>query len=257
MGPIMRTVLSIDFDFWVKLEAAELLDWGHREALFFINQVWGIRAASALANGEDLRQIYTLPTDEVAPECLMRELKRKKLGFKKTKGAIAESHMCINGWLDGLRDLHVINIDAHHDLGYSGRSELDCSNWLLHLIEAGHVRKVTQIYPKWRLNSDEWSDEMSDRVAGLDVDYARYYGLENLPTGLPIDKVFVCRSGAWSPPWLDEHFISVVGAVFGYCSRVVLIGKDVSNPIEPRMFDWKAVELAAEQYKRVIASVGA
>lgn len=97
----------------------------------------------------------------------------------------------------------VWNFDAHHDAGYEGALEdvfrlgwVGCANWMCyyHLQGAAlHVR-----YPGWR--GGAMVRELGP-LCGVDRavdDWAE--------VPVVFDAVFVARSGALTPPWLDDGF---------------------------------------------------
>jgi len=203
-------LLSIDFDFWAETGEFELLDWGFREAKFWLEDIWSIRAIDAACQGKDIRERCKLAADEIAPDLLVRHLV-KELKCKVRRVALAESHLSAYNYFSGCKDINLVHIDAHHDMGYEPR-ELNCDNWLEHLINEDRVRSVTLIYPKWRLRTiNEWDDghKVLDRL-GDRVKIEVHYGLEHLPPKISYEKAFICRSGAWVPPWLDSECRSLM-----------------------------------------------
>jgi len=104
--------------------------------------------------------------------------------------------------------------DAHHDSGYPHKGDKDylsrllergawsCEDWMVLYRALGadlHVR-----YPEWRA----WA-VTGELEPAVYVD--RRVDDGSVPD-LEFDKVFVCRSGAWVPPWHDEAFNRFVAA---------------------------------------------
>jgi hypothetical protein len=97
----------------------------------------------------------------------------------------------------------VWNFDSHHDAGYEGRLDdvfrlgwVGCANWMCYYYLRGaalHVR-----YPAWR------DDAVRREVPPLCPVEREIDSGEAVP--LVFDAVFVARSGALTPPWLDERF---------------------------------------------------
>lgn len=52
----MKTVLSIDWDYWFK-DRPEM-DWGHQESEFYINFIWGLRASDIFRRGNSLEEFF-------------------------------------------------------------------------------------------------------------------------------------------------------------------------------------------------------
>jgi hypothetical protein len=155
---MIRTVLSIDFDFWAEHDAARL-DWGHNEVhLGPVNDLlWQLRAADALNNG-GISRTARIPPDECRPSQFLRSLETAGWDVVGARAAIAESHGSITPWLKRTRGpLRVINVDAHADLGYTDEHEPpNCANWLERLIESGravevvHTRLATEVQEEER-----------------------------------------------------------------------------------------------------------
>ena len=255
----MNNIISLDFDFWVDLLNADHHDWGAREAPFFINDIWPIRAISSLTCGVDLREECKIAKDEPHPSRFANILQDHNLQVKQI--AVAESHSIGYSWLKRLKNLHIIHIDAHHDLGYTQidhrrpmrLANIDCGNWLLALTQLGCVKKITIIYPKWRLRHDNEWEESCVRVveAAGDTELEVHFGLvEHLPMDLNIRKMLVCRSGAWSPPWLDGDFQDLVFGLTSVSSDITFFGSSVGNTFDSmfeRRIDWDEVEKNAAQ----------
>ena len=115
----------------------------------------------------------------------------------------------------------VTNFDAHHDFGYRTRARKrswDCGDWARWLQRAsqphGHVATV---YPEWRRELPEIPPRARDFHEAWYFDgwHDRYNSPWNSPLAVdsePFDFVFICRSGAWVPPWLDEEFDQFIAA---------------------------------------------
>ncbi|MEU9457568.1 hypothetical protein ACUN29_18885 [Streptomyces sp. WC2508] len=97
--------------------------------------------------------------------------------------------------------------DAHHDAGYRTNHDsfdawkesgdgIRCENWMLAHAWAGsdlHVR-----FPPWR-ESLARPPETPLVPVTMTID-------DGTPPAVAFDLVFVCRSGAWVPPWADGAF---------------------------------------------------
>lgn len=135
---------------------------------------------------------------------------------------IAESHLeaASAGVRRGVTE--VWNFDAHHDCGYRPRvvesllKVVDCSTWLaLYAVAlpdgAVHVR-----YPRWK-------DKAFDVEPEPEVACDRAFD-DGQPFPGGIDRIFICRSGIWTPPWCDDHFD-------GFVER---LGNDINPKRIPR-----------------------
>lgn len=169
-------------------------DWGHNEAPFYVGQVWDVRAAAFM--GADM----PLPQAQVEPHEFWGR-------FRFDPGArlyLADSHSLASNAmvLEGVDK--IWNFDAHHDCGYRPGEDADnlamgrvgCSNWGLyaHLVQGA---KFVQRYPRWKTRAFE-AEQAPSWVE------ARFEDPNEVTR--TFDRVFVCRSSAWVPPWCDEAF---------------------------------------------------
>ena len=252
-------ILSVDFDYWFpeKIE----YDWGHQESPFFIESIWSFRAAQMLVDGNDPR---TSPKylDKPYPFDFRNFLKEKGWTFKKRfQVFLAESHASAYHALSELSgDLTIYHIDAHHDFGYNRNlADVDCGNWLYHLAKDCSVRDINLVYPLWRENQYMNSDgdagnpemphqETLDTMKHLTGKMPHItYGLNSLPNDVKVDVVFICRSGAWVPPWLDEDFLLLASSFFA--GRVSLYTWKSLDDIRRRFPEWKDIEEQARQLR--------
>ena len=126
---------------------------------------------------------------------------------KKTKGKvlIADSHRKI--WnilshIDKNEPLGVINIDFHHDNYISGGRNVDCANWVRHLMSE---RSDTAFL---------WVRREDSEITSLLGSFP-YNQTELLQGALEgeFDYIFFCFSPEWTPPHLREEFLEM-------CDRV-------------------------------------
>jgi len=214
----MTALLTIDFDFFFRniLEAGEktdeerrllsLYDWGHREALFFLFDIWLIRAAAFRSRGLPLpgttgEEGGFWARCHIAPDADL---------------FLSESHLFAAHNRIATDVTEVVNVDAHHDAGYHRPSDwadhprwrravppelpkqLDCGNWAEKYLLAGVDYRV--VYPRWKGLREQAANWLT---ATRVVDDG---GEIVAPSGKPFTKVHVCRSGAWSPAWNDRAF---------------------------------------------------
>lgn len=192
--PAGRVLLSIDWDFFFPIPEYDphmLYDWAHREDKeMFYGIVWLIRAAGFFSQG------YELPVTS-------GEEKDFWSRFKLRHNAAlyyAESHSLILHQLVSAGVTRVLSFDAHHDAGYSGQfketDQVGCYNWAAHLASRGVEVKV--IHPAWKYYAFDCEETSQVEVERM-ID-------NGSPITEEIDAVFVCRSGAWTPGWLDDDF---------------------------------------------------
>lgn len=220
-----KVMISIDWDFFFPLPAAKdlqrwlLFDWGHRETPFFHSAlIWEIRAHAFARAG------LPLPRTSAEATTFWHWLS-DRVDLRHVMLETRESHVDAFATVVHCEITHVINFDAHHDCGYTGKrkrniyphartEEIDCGDWL-GVLATEYGVEATVIYPAWRTDCPERRG---------DADGVRY-----LQTGrdvISIDKlleqyqddvvsVFVCRSGAWTPTWIDGDFARFVSQAPG------------------------------------------
>jgi len=93
----------------------------------------------------------------------------------------------------------ITSYDAHHDAGYNVDSSTpQCDNWISHVKYDLNINDLEIRYPSWK----PWAMQVEPKptfnltriVDSVEPDEKIYY------------RVFICRSGAWVPPWLDNEF---------------------------------------------------
>jgi hypothetical protein len=199
----MKRLLSVDWDYFFPIPNSDdetwlLYDWGHKEApLFMGSMLWYSRDALFQARGlsrptvNDQWKTFWSRV-EIDPQAEM---------------VFGESHSWAAAQEIAEDVTEVWSFDAHHDLGYNLHDLEDavqgsytCGTWLVHYVKNG--AKVHVRYPEWKDPEEDGRPKI-----GQLHDLATYDPLERLPI---FDRVFVCRSGAWVPPWCDEDYVTFV-----------------------------------------------
>lgn len=196
----MGVLLSVDWDFFADMSGENdpkliyMYDWGHSEAHHseLLNILWVSRAAGFTHFGLDL------PTTSGEEDTFWSRFKFSD----KCELFIAESHMNAAN-VDVYSGINkVLNYDAHHDCGYNNENNIAetmrvaCEDWLLLYDMIGADIEV--VYPRWRSYALE-----AEPKPPIDVDRRVDDGLlvEDV-----IDRIYICRSGSWVPPWLDDKW---------------------------------------------------
>jgi hypothetical protein len=105
----------------------------------------------------------------------------------------------------------VVLFDAHHDCWDSHNDgKVYCHNWLRMWLEADEAREALWVYPKHLI--DNWGKQDVPEDLRSRVEAVEWNGLIELGD---IEAVHICRSGCWTPPWLDKGFIKFVKDGFG------------------------------------------
>jgi hypothetical protein len=210
-------LLVVDWDYFIPIGMHNpdgslsqhwmLYDWGHRESALFIEALWPARAAGFM------RLNLPLPTTTGEEKDFW---KRFSFSRKATVGYADSNAWAASPMVTGLgrRARQWKNVwlyDAHHDAGYNGADSLkalkegrwSCEDWMILYWALGaslHVR-----YPKWRAYVLSKREESPEPVPPIPVERL-IDAPENRPYTTVFDRVFVCRSGAWTPPWCDDAF---------------------------------------------------
>jgi len=248
-------LLTVDWDSFFPMPAPDntdawyLYDWGQKEAPFFMNGIWMMRAASFLRAGLELPSVND-EWRQFAQRFMLRDVETLYVG---------ESHMSAVGLLnEGFDEIWLY--DAHHDCGYQGTNEIDtikekeqvnCENWMIAYNVWGDVapEDMHVRYPHWKY----WA---------LDPDYGE--GEPALPIdrkmddGAPNDTVFdalyICRSGAWTPPWCDDlfdQFLLTWGA-----DEITDELAEGNCPLNKREFDVADAQVQADAMNELLAKEG-
>jgi len=205
-----QRLLVVDWDFFFPEktqdpEQWQLYDWGHQESSLFLGPIWTIRAEAFDYHGIPRPGM----TDErfgfwdrfkIADDAMLYYADSNMYAIDQQVRFSASEFGTGTVWL----------YDAHHDSGY-GRSIADvrrtgnvsCEDWMMgyRLFDkaALHVR-----YPRWKT----WAFDLEHKPS-ISVDRAFDDGKANKTR---FDTVFVCRSGAWTPPWCDWDFQAFIDA---------------------------------------------
>ena len=186
-------VLSIDFDYFIDAtpEQTGFFPDGGREMGDSLNRiVWAINYATAKVNGVMMNEIHAdmkklLQVREILAAC------------PSCPRMIADSHVHAHDFiLEHLKDgqtATIYNLDFHHDTYAHGDQDLNCGNWLLRLILENKTDKVF------------WVNRHDSASSGKEKSIQRL-PFKNLPRK-DYDLIYICRSGWWTPPTLDNAFI--------------------------------------------------
>jgi hypothetical protein len=242
--------LSIDFDFFSP-EAPEW-DWGH---LATSNEelVWTLRAKNLKAMGLD--PVLATYSNNPSFDTFWDILNKNGYDFSRVKKfGISDCHseaMKFYGvdWTGRSKPGRtLLNIDAHHDLGYGihDLSAVDSGNWhiALHKHRPKLISKI--LYPTWEKQESAFPMEITalhvmDHLDKSRVSAAKWSEEEIQKTAGKVDGVFICRSSLFVPPWKDYQFIDFVseaGMITGM--KPTLYG--IIDPMIARPFDMRKVE---------------
>jgi hypothetical protein len=108
---------------------------------------------------------------------------------------------------DRIADTGVWLFDQHHDCGYKpdalerlAAAGVTCEDWMLAL---SHLTGTAALHVRYPAHRSDAFDAEPEPIINLD---RRFDSLDDEMLPPFFDMVFVCRSGAWVPPWADEKF---------------------------------------------------
>lgn len=166
---------------------------------------------------------------------------------KKPKTAcVSESHLAAHHLLKDRECDEIVLVDQHHDCytegggpGCDNAVDVTCGNWARIWLEADPKRRMTWVRPDWLVFDQRfrWDDRvpshLKERVSLVTMAAFRaevkYYTF--------VEPAHICRSGGWTPPWLDRNFKDFVKR--GKFKHIEVIDPDVL-----RNRQWKAKEAA-------------
>ncbi|MCS6869222.1 hypothetical protein [Thermus sp.] len=206
-------LLAVDFDYFFPLPQdpghpeAFLYAWAHFETPYYREAAWEERALAFLLRGLPLPQAQGWEgfweRFTFAPGARLYYADSNALAF----------HPQVR---EGVEE--VVLYDAHHDAGYRPLGEEPaCDDWMVHYARQGARLRV--FYPPWRDPALEPEPQ---------VPLAREVDPGGRVEG-PFHRVFLCRSGAWVPPWADAAFFAFLAAA--------PLPKVPLEPVAPRAWD--------------------
>jgi hypothetical protein len=236
-------ILSVDWDYFFPDLAP--FDWGHQESDLFIHELWSFRTHT--------RSYRTKKKaiDTVVPDPFYRQFWNATIDSRTRVPwmfVISEAHLDIVWLIRMIGSCNIVNFDQHHDLGYSStkhtKGYIDSACWVPAMLGNGLLKKYELVYPQWRRKYPEVSDP-HDVFDNLSQANCIYYSDKKNWVNRSFDIVFVCRSGAWAPPWSDKDWLSFIGGLeainpIAWKQRTVLRKAGTSRKFDLR----QATELA-------------
>lgn len=200
-------LLSIDWDYFIPIKK----EWtgSYIENRRNIIGLWYKRYIKGEQCGENIEKY--LYVDKEAKE-FWKNIKKLFSFTTSMPVYISESHKISYEIAKKYNCTEVISFDAHSDLGYGGVQSLDyevnCANWLGKLLKEGSVKKAKIIYSKYTMECKEEFEEITNKY---DVQFKKFKcNFNNNNIKRDISAIHICRSGAWTPPWLDDKFFEFV-----------------------------------------------
>lgn len=232
------TLITVDWDYFVAEDP--LWDIGHRENEMFLKWIWQTRYS--------LRDKMKTTGEEVGFWSKLRELFNIS---DRAQVYVSDSHAYawqVAQWVE-----RVVMFDAHHDCWERepGSDQVHCHDWLRCWLEQEddeYGRKAFWMPPMWtaesKCNLDDESvlfplpEDMD--LSKIEFAHPEYESIEDAACFVrgagPIEFIHICRSGCWTPPWLDRQFIEFVES-FNAAAEPVRLQE---GPWDPMVERWSA-----------------
>lgn len=132
-----------------------------------------------------------------------------KIITKETDIYVAYNHKMIIDFLSNVDIVDIINIDHHHDLGYPPEeNEKDnCANWAKQLLKSGKMKNY--IWAK-NFNSQLPVDSIKEELESYNCIIADFNELKDRIVNMKFDKIFLCISPEWVPPYYQQLFYGIL-----------------------------------------------
>lgn len=197
-----RCLLSIDWDYFIRTQKEF---WGsYIENTKNIINMWYQRYIKAKSKGKDLKKCFQLSDTS----SFWKKIKDYFIITEETKAYVSDSHALSYEIAKRHKCRVVYLFDAHADLGYGGPSslnfEVNCANWLGKLLKENLIDEANIIYSPFTEEKPE------DFKAINDVFNVNYLDFGDIGQKVKVMAVHICRSGAWTPPWLDRDFFRFI-----------------------------------------------
>ncbi len=200
-----KCLLSIDWDYFIYTKKENWNSYLENDKNTV--NLWYKRYIQSKVQGKDIKELFLL-SSEVAE--FWNKIKEHFQFEEGIKAFVSDSHALSYNIAKGNNCNTVYLFDAHSDLGYGGLSslnfEVNCANWLGHLLKAKIVKRAHIIYSPFTIEKPEYFKHLNS------IYNIKYQKLNDLGKGIKVSAIHICRSGAWTPPWLDNRFYQFIGA---------------------------------------------
>jgi len=201
-----RCLLSIDWDYFIYTKKD---NWGsYIENNKSLVDLWYKRYIQEKISGKDIKELYKLsPVWNI----FWKKIKERFIFSKRTKALVTDSHVWSYNFAKEYNCNMVCLFDSHSDLGYGGLSslnfEVNCSNWLGKLLKDKQIKEAYIFYSPYTMEKPDHFKQIN-RIYNV-----KYCSFNDLNKKLFVSAIHICRSGAWTPPWLDEKFTQFINAM--------------------------------------------
>ncbi|ABY92886.1 arginase [Thermoanaerobacter brockii subsp. lactiethylicus] len=197
---MVRSLLTVDWDYFIPSKKEWFFSYIENDKN--LTQLWYKRYIKGKLEGEDLEK--TIKVGKVI-KGFWDKIKTQFKFDKNIKIFVSESHKVAYYLAKNFECSEVVSFDAHSDLGYGGLPSLDfelnCANWLGKLLKENIVKRAKIVYSPYTFEKPLDFEDFNNLY---NIQY--YKSVEELPKENLIGVIHICRSGTWTPPWLDERF---------------------------------------------------
>jgi hypothetical protein len=200
-----KCLLSIDWDYFIYTRN----NWGlYLENKRCLVDLWYKRYVQEMARGRDIQKEYQLSSELHA----FWSKTRKRFKFAENiKVYVSDSHALSYKIAKENGCNSVCLFDSHADLGYGGLAslnfEVNCSNWLGKLLKDKQIKEANIFYSPYTAEKPEHFKPMNS------IYNISYHDFSDFNKCIAVSAIHICRSGAWTPPWLDDKFARFVDAL--------------------------------------------
>jgi len=204
-----RCLLSIDWDYFIYTK----YNWNsYLENNRGLIDLWYKRYIQAKARGEDIQKAFQLSSEL---DTFWSKIKKHFKLVKNIKVYVSDSH-ALSYKIAKENDCKAVYLfDFHADLGYGGLSslnfEVNCSNWLGKLLKDKQIKEANIVYSPHTTEKPEYFEPMNSI---FNINYYDFNDFADFDKSTVVSAIHICRSGAWTPPWLDNkftHFVDSLG----------------------------------------------
>lgn len=221
-------ILSIDFDFFQKVDKDTLMTCypdGNDLGTELSKLVWSNYYTKY---SKTKTRLEAVKIDMDMLDGMVEIVAKTGIHNSEIPVLIANSHVHVYDFIKGLykenEDLHVVNVDLHHDM-FNNNPNVDCGNWVKHIKDEIKDAKVT-----WIANAVSKEIFGPEYLENVKYDYSSI-------SDMIFDAIFICRSDMWLPPHLDlyfDYFIHDIGTLFDHVriEKSVMAQRDIKKLIK-------------------------
>ena len=202
-----KNLLSIDWDYFIYTRNCLGSCLENKRSLI---DFWYKRYIQAINRGEDIQKAFQLSSDL---HKFWPKIKKYFKFAKNIKVYVSASHALSYKIAEENNCKAVYLFDSDADLGYGGLSslnfEVNCSNWLGKLLKDKKTEEAYIFYSPYTMEKPDYFKPMNNIYKIKS--YCNFNDLDG--KCIKVSAIHICRSGAWTPPWLDKKFYKFVDAL--------------------------------------------